>query len=111
MENQTSEVSNSYSYTSFNDVDGVSSQKKTTNKEAIQAWLVSYLAELREVDLKEVDIQMSFDRYGLDSGAAVSLTTDLEDWLKRDLSPTLLYDYPTIEVLSQHLAEESNVTA
>lgn len=112
MNKQTSEISNSCSFTSLNDLDQqVSSQKETKNKEAILAWLTSYLAEILETDSKEIDIQVSFDRYGLDSGAAVGLTSDLEDWLKRDLSPTLLYDYPTIEVLSQYLADESNVTA
>lgn len=112
MNKQTSEISNSYSFTSLNDLNQqVSSQKETKNKEAILAWLTSYLAEILETDSKEIDIQVSFDQYGLDSGAAVGLTSDLEDWLKRDLSPTLLYDYPSIEVLSQYLAKESNVTA
>jgi acyl carrier protein len=34
------------------------------------------------------------------------MTGDLEDWVERKIDPTLLYDYPTIEALSQHLAEE-----
>lgn len=49
---------------------------------------------------------LPFDRYGLDSSVAVGLTGDLEDWLETKLDPTLLYDYPTIEGLSQHLADE-----
>lgn len=72
----------------------------------IQGWIVSYLAEMLEVDAEEIEVAIPFDRYGLDSSIAVGMTGDLEDWLKKELDPTLLYDYPTIEVLAQHLAEE-----
>lgn len=69
----------------------------------IQDWIASYLAELLEIEPDEVDVTIPFDRYGLDSSAAVGLTGDLEDWLGRELDPTLLYDYPTVEALVQHL--------
>ncbi len=70
----------------------------------IKDWIVSYLAELLEIEPDEVDVTIPFDRYGLDSSAAVGLTGDLEDWLGRELDPTLLYDYPTAEALVQHLS-------
>lgn len=72
----------------------------------IQAWIVSYLAQLLEVDSDEIDTATPFDRYGLDSSAAIGMTGDLEDWLNLELDPTLVYDYPTIEALSQHLVNE-----
>jgi acyl carrier protein len=72
----------------------------------IQTWLTSYIAKLLDVSPQDVDIQMSFERYGLDSSAIVSLLGDLEHWLKLDLSPAILFDYPTIETLSQYLAKE-----
>ena len=72
----------------------------------ILAWLISYLAELLEIEPDEVDITIPFDRYGLDSSVAVGMTGDLEDWLGRELDPTLVYDYPTVELLAQHLAED-----
>jgi acyl carrier protein len=72
----------------------------------IQAWIVSYLAELLEVDSDEIEVTIPFDRYGLDSSAAVGLTGDLEDWLGCELDPTLLYDYPTVEALVKHLVSE-----
>ena len=72
----------------------------------IQAWLVSHLATVLEVDPAQVDVTTPFDRYGLDSVAAIGLTGDMEEWLGYDLDPTLLYDYPTIEAVSRHLAEE-----
>jgi acyl carrier protein len=72
----------------------------------IEAWIVSYLAELLEVDSGEIDVTIPFDRYGLDSSVAVGLTGDLEDWLGTEVDPTLLYDYPTIEALVKHLSSE-----
>ncbi|WP_341529476.1 acyl carrier protein [Nostoc sp. UHCC 0302] len=71
----------------------------------IQAWLVSYLAELLEMESEEIDIKIPFVRYGLDSSAAVGLVGDMETWLNRSLSPTLLYDYPTIEALANNLVD------
>ena len=76
----------------------------------IQAWMVSYLSELLAIEPDDVNVTIPFDRYGLDSSVAIGLTGDLETWLDRKLDPTLLYDYPTIEALSQHLAEELKVT-
>jgi acyl carrier protein len=70
---------------------------------SIKYWIISYLAELLEVDPEEIDPTIPFDRYGLDSSSAVGLTGDLEDWLQHELDPTLLYDYPTIEHLAQYL--------
>lgn len=74
----------------------------------IQAWTVAYLANLLEVTPEEVDVTIPFDRYGLDSYAAISLTGDLQDWLGYDVDPTLLYDYPTIEGLVNYLSTSLN---
>lgn len=71
---------------------------------AIQAWLMAYLAAFLEIDIQEVDPSTPFERYGLDSAAAIGVTCDIEDWLGRELDPTLLYDYPTITELARHLA-------
>jgi acyl carrier protein len=71
---------------------------------AIQDWLVSYLSQLLAIDKNEVEVTTSFDRYGLDSSATIGLTTDLGDYLGRSIDPTITYDYPSIESLSEHLA-------
>ena len=81
------------------------SVKKLPTQREIQTWIVNYVAELLEVNPDRIDVTIPFDRYGLDSSAAVGLAGDLEDWLERELDPTLLYDYPTIEALTQHLVE------
>ncbi len=72
--------------------------------EAIQSWLVTQIAERLKVNLRDVDVRTPFAHYGMDSVQAVSLSADLEEWLERELSPTLAYDYPTIEALARYLA-------
>jgi acyl carrier protein len=72
----------------------------------IQDWIVTYLADLLETEPEEIDVTIPFDRYGLDSSAAVGLTGDLENWLGTEVEPTLLYDYPTVEALVEHLSAQ-----
>lgn len=102
MKMSTIEVQN-FQVTQMPTVSGDARKKPLTAE--IQAWIVSYIAELLEVDLDEIDVTIPFDRYGLDSLAAVGMSGDLEVWLECELDATLLYDYPTIEALAQHLAE------
>jgi acyl carrier protein len=73
----------------------------------IQTWLISHLAEALEIDPEGIDVKAPFDRYGLDSSVAVSLVGELEEWLECELSPTLPYDYPTVESLARHLSDAS----
>ena len=80
------------------------SNEKSTD--SIQEWLTVYLANLLDMQADDVDAEMPFESYGLDSAAAVAMTGDLEDWLGHELEPTLVYDYPTIEKLANHLGEE-----
>ncbi len=74
-------------------------------REKIQNWMFDYLAELLEIEPEEVDVETNFARYGLDSSAATVLTGDLAIWLEKELEPTLLYDYPTIAKLIDHLVQ------
>lgn len=74
-------------------------------KEAIRAWLIERLAEELGINPSEIDPTSSFDALGLPSREAVTLSGDLEDWLARKLSPTVLWEYPTIDALASHLSE------
>ena len=72
--------------------------------EVIQEWLVSKLSERLGIESREINIQEPFASYGLGSTEAVSLAGELAEWLGRELSPALVYEYPTIETLARHLA-------
>lgn len=79
-------------------------QNSGKSKAAIQAWLVDYLSQLLEMDPETIELDCPFDNYGLDSSTIVYMTGELGEWLGSDLDTALLYDYKTIETLSEHLA-------
>jgi acyl carrier protein len=83
----------------------------TPTSEEIQNWLISYTADLLEMDSEEINPATPFASYGLDSSAMVVLSGDLQTWLEIELDPTLLYDYPTIEALGEYLVEKLKASA
>ena len=74
--------------------------------EEIQRWLIAQLAEVLQVEARTIDVREPFARYGLTSVEAVGLSGDLEQWLGRRLSPTLAYDFPSIEALARRLSSD-----
>jgi acyl carrier protein len=71
----------------------------------ISEWIKIYLAEILEIETAEIDETYEFERFGLNSSAAVSLVGDLEEWLDFELSPSLFFEFNTIAQVSTHLAE------
>lgn len=86
----------------------VTSGQKSPSAETIQAWLISRLSEAVGVEPQEIDIREPFTRYGLSSREAVILSGDLEVWLGSRISPTLVWDYPTVEAVARYLAGEAS---
>lgn len=82
------------------------SLRPTFTEEEIQTWLISHLAMYLKIPLDEIDIQEPFTVYSLDSAVAVSMTSELGEWLGHELEITLFWEYPSIEILAQYLAEE-----
>ena len=70
----------------------------------VEQWLVGYLARLVGMEESEVDRTVPFTHYGLDSSAAVGLSTDLGDMLGAELDLSLAYDYPTIQAVTDYLS-------
>ncbi|NEQ76567.1 MAG: acyl carrier protein [Okeania sp. SIO2C9] len=79
-----------------------STEKKKPTVDEVQEWLISYLSQLLDIELEEISTSTSFARYGLDSSASILLTNDLGDWLGKEIDPTIVYSYPTIEVMAEH---------
>lgn len=78
--------------------------------EVIQAWLVARLSELLGIQPREIDVREPFASYGLGSTEMVGLSGELAEWLGRQLSPALPYEYSTIETLARHLAQTARPT-
>lgn len=74
------------------------------SKEAVQSWLLSQLSVELNMARHQIDPHVELFRYGLDSLKAVSMTGALQEWLGHPVSPTLFYNFPTIEALADHLS-------
>ncbi|VEP13515.1 7-keto-8-aminopelargonate synthetase-like enzyme [Hyella patelloides LEGE 07179] len=73
-------------------------------REAIEGWLIDKIADSLEIKPHEIDVQKDFADYGLDSVEAINISGELENYLGCRLSPTLLWDYQSIEALAKYLA-------
>jgi acyl carrier protein len=74
--------------------------------ESLRAWLTADLARRLQCAESDIDTSKPFDAFGLDSRNAVQISGALEKVVGRRLSPAVLFDHPTIDDLSDHLASE-----
>lgn len=77
-------------------------------REAIKDWLAQAVAIEAKIDASEIDANLHFGLYGLDSLSAASIVAELEDRLGSDyeLNETLLWDYPNLNSASDYLARQ-----
>ncbi len=73
----------------------------------LEAWLIGEIARRLRLSPEQVDPEAALSNLGVDSRTAVALSGDLEKILKRELPPTLLWDYPTIQILARELMADS----
>jgi acyl transferase domain-containing protein len=74
----------------------------------LMRWLQERVAESLHYTPDEIKTDEPLEQYGLGSKENLLLSGDLEELLERELSPTLLWDYPTIQSLCTYLVEEKN---
>lgn len=71
----------------------------------IRTWIIRHVANAAKIPEAQLDIHTPLAEYGLNSRQAVGLSGALEEWLKRELDPTLVWDHPSIEQLARHLSQ------
>lgn len=74
------------------------------SQEAIENWLVIWLARQLQVDEAVVALDTPFADYGLTSIFAVNLAQALSEWLGVAVQPVIAWSYPSIAALARHLA-------
>lgn len=79
------------------------------NTQNIRTWLIAHVAEAARMDIYDIDPREPFATFGLGSVDAIALTGELEQWLDLRLPETIIWDYPTIEILTQYLTEQLNL--
>jgi acyl-CoA synthetase (AMP-forming)/AMP-acid ligase II/acyl carrier protein len=80
-----------------------SSAQREISHDEIRAWLIARIARHCQVPESEIDPASPINSYVMDSVSAVTIATELEAWMGRTLSPTVLYDSPSITVLAERL--------
>ena len=80
-----------------------SSAARTSSE--IAAWLVEEVARAVRCSPDEIDARLPFVEYGIGSAQALDLVAKTEAWLGVPLSPTMIWDYPSIDALALHLAD------
>ena len=83
-------------------------EKQVFSKKEIEEWIVNQLAAVLNTTPDTIGLDDPLTEYGLESIEAFSLSGDLSEWLNQKLSPTLIWDYPTISQLANHLASLVN---
>ena len=76
---------------------------KSLSQKDIENWLIEWTAKQLKLEADTIDIKQSFLNYTTDSLMAMMIVGDLEDWLGCRLSPTLMWDYSTMESLAEYL--------
>lgn len=76
------------------------------NQESISNWLIEKFAYKMGYEKEDVDKDMLFVDFGVDSTEVLMLAGELEDWIGFELSPTAMWYHPTISKLAIFIEEE-----
>ncbi|WP_218081133.1 acyl carrier protein [Anthocerotibacter panamensis] len=79
--------------------------KPNRTVQEVEDWLLIHLAERLELTPDEIDPTEPLANYGLTSAQGLAILGRLEKWLGHRLSPTLLWNYPTVQALSKRLTD------
>lgn len=79
--------------------------RELPSADEIQRWLVSRIAQVCKVPEEQINPSDSLTQYVMDSVTAFAIGTEMQQWLGRAISPTILYDSPSVRVLAERLAD------
>ncbi|HWO22149.1 MAG TPA: SDR family NAD(P)-dependent oxidoreductase, partial [Kofleriaceae bacterium] len=86
-----------------------SSSDSSHSREAsgkIGQWLAARIAELLQIEPQRIDLDAPFASFGIDSRQALALLRELETYVGRKLSPTAMWESPTIAALARYASAE-----
>lgn len=81
-------------------------KNEVVSTDEIVQWCRNHIAGLLDLPIDRIPIDADFDSFGLDSAAAVGLVIDLEDWLGMVVSPSLLFEYPSIQLVADEIIRQ-----
>lgn len=72
-----------------------------------RSWLIERVAKYCRKNIESIDSNANFSDYGLDSVSALTLVGDMEDYLGFELETTIIWDFPSISKLVNHVELQS----
>nr|WP_320166343.1 acyl carrier protein [uncultured Methylophaga sp.] len=75
--------------------------------EQIKETITSFICNELNIEREDIEADLNLGAYGMGSSAAVMLTGMLEDKYELNLSPLIVFDYPTISALTEQIYIES----
>jgi acyl carrier protein len=76
------------------------------SRETLRPWLAARVAVYVQRPVHEIQPHIPLPEYGLTSVYALTLTGDIEDHLGLVIDPTVMWDHPTIDALTEVLLHE-----
>jgi acyl carrier protein len=73
--------------------------------ETLRPWLAAQVATYVQRPVHEIQTNIPLAEYGLSSVYALTLTGDIEDHLGLVVDPTVMWDHPTIDALTDVLLQ------
>jgi acyl carrier protein len=83
---------------------------RAVSRPEVRDWLVARIARHCKVPAAQIDADEAINSYVMDSVSAVMIAAELQEWLGRAVSPTVLYDNPSLSVLAGRLADPLSPT-
>ncbi|MFJ9520383.1 acyl carrier protein [Kitasatospora sp. NPDC101801] len=77
----------------------------------IKSWLTERLASHLSRPESEINAEVPFVEYGLDSVAALSLFGDIEEKFALYLEPAVAWEHPTVTAMAAFLDQEQRASA
>jgi acyl transferase domain-containing protein/enoyl-CoA hydratase/carnithine racemase/acyl carrier protein len=78
----------------------------TEGETAVQAGIVTIIANILHMQAREIDAQAAFRDLGVDSISGVEIVRDINRTFRLNCEVALLYDYPSPAELSRYLSEK-----
>lgn len=80
--------------------------KQPPPRQEIVDWLIRWIAKELGMPANEIDPGHSLLQYSMSSLTATILVGDLEDWLNLRLPASLVWDYPSIDAMTDYIVEK-----
>ncbi|NBV41668.1 hypothetical protein EBR96_02720 [bacterium] len=76
------------------------SQASIATKADIENWIKDWIVREVGLDRQTINTDENFVNFGMSSAQGAMFSGDISDWTELDLDPTLIWDYPNIDLLS-----------